>query len=58
MKIKDLIRELSQGDPNARVFIDNEDGLPCDFNGVSFDDLGDVKLNVLFGDEAVWKGDK
>lgn len=53
MIIKDLIRELSVGDPNARVFIDGEDGLPYDFNGVSFDDLGDCKLNILAGDEAV-----
>lgn len=50
MKAKELIKQLQQTSPEARVFIETEKGMH-EFSLVSFDDVGDVNSCIISGDE-------
>ena len=53
MRVKELIAKLEQVKGENRVYLFNSKDLPVDFTGISFDDIGEVSLYIIEGDEVV-----
>lgn len=51
MKVKDLIKKLSQVDGGKTVYLNGQKCDWVDFTGISFDDNNDVTLYEVSGDK-------